>query len=246
MIGKRIRLDRILADSGPTLVLTLDSLVIYSSGPSPLRVDTICEAWAHCGANAVMGFQGTLDRLRVDKRLARIAAVSLSTESGDPITKVLGYSAEHCVRHGVDGIAVQMHVGAVHENEMLMDVTRVLEQADRYGMPVMVIAYPRPEPSVQDIEVDAHIHAARIAVELGADMVKVQMLEDRGAMKAVVEACAGVPVLAAGGEMSDLPSFLTKVETTFDAGVKGVCVGRNITARDDWLGAVTELANLAR
>ena len=69
--------------------------------------------------------------------------------------------------------------------------------------------------------------SARIAVELGADVIKTRFTgteDDR----LIVEA-AGVPVLALGGPKTGIDGYFKFVQHCMQVGAKGVAVGRNIT-----------------
>jgi DhnA family fructose-bisphosphate aldolase class Ia len=130
---------------------------------------------------------------------------------------------------------------------MLSTLGHIVEDADTYGMPVLGIAYPRRDsgPDLKGVELAAaQVHAARVAVELGVHLVKVQMLDDPGAMREIVEACAPVPVLVAGGHLCDAEEWKGRVENSLSAGVSGVCVGRNVTDRPDSLPILEFLHNL--
>ena len=71
-------------------------------------------------------------------------------------------------------------------------------------------------------------HAARIAAELGADIVKVNYTGSVSSFRQVVDGCP-IPVVIAGGERADdEKSIFTIVKESLEAGGAGVSVGRNV------------------
>ncbi|MFD1049803.1 class I fructose-bisphosphate aldolase, partial [Kibdelosporangium lantanae] len=85
-------------------------------------------------------------------------------------------TVEEAVRLGADAVGYTLYVGTPAQEQDFEQLRKVREDAQRYGMPLIVWAYPRGEA----IEAKggkssfyAVDYAARTAAELGADMVKV-------------------------------------------------------------------------
>ena len=71
-------------------------------------------------------------------------------------------------------------------------------------------------------------HAARIAAELGADIIKLPIPADDDVLSEITRGLC-VPVVVAGGSRDpDTRAFLVRVEQALEAGARGVAVGRNI------------------
>jgi len=111
---------------------------------------------------------------------------------------------------------------------MLSEVTT---EADRYGMPVLVMAYARG-PGVDEHDPEALGHAVRLAEELGADLVKTAYSGDAASFEHVVESTAR-PVIIAGGSPAGDRVTLENVRGAMDAGGHGVSMGRSIFQHDD-------------
>ena len=79
----------------------------------------------------------------------------------------------------------------------------VADACDRAGLPLLAMLYPRG-PGIKDHpQLETLLHAAALAVDLGADIVKLPLQGPVAAMKRVVDSCP-IPVLAAGGaQVSD-------------------------------------------
>ena len=99
---------------------------------------------------------------------------------------------------------------------------------DTWGMPLLAMMYGRGPLIPDQYEAGLVAHCARVAVELGADVVKVPYCGDIDGFSAVVDACC-VPVVIAGGEkMDSTRDFLQMVRDSLLAGGAGLSVGRNI------------------
>ena len=84
-------------------------------------------------------------------------------------------SVEDAVRLGADAVGYTLYVGSPRQEEDFMQVRQVRQDCDRFGMPLVIWAYPRG----RDIETKggrdsffAIDYAARVAMEMGADVVQ--------------------------------------------------------------------------
>jgi len=95
-----------------------------------------------------------------------------------------------------------------------------------WGIPLLAMVYPRG-PNVKDEKgKDVVKIAARLAAELGADIVKVPYTGDPDSFSEVVEGTPIPVVIAGGSKMSDADT-LKMVEGATKAGAAGLSMGRN-------------------
>ena len=143
-------------------------------------------------------------------------------------SKVLVADVTEALKLGADAVSLHINVGAETEPDMLKDLGKVSRDCDEWGVPLLVMAYARG-PDIDD-PFDPHLvaHCARVAAELGADLIKCNYTGDPDSFKEVVKG-ALVPVIIAGGPKtsSDL-EMLNMVRDSLDAGGRGVSIGRNI------------------
>lgn len=130
-------------------------------------------------------------------------------------------SIEEAVRLNVAAVALSIFVGSEHEKQTLLNLSRLVDEAERYGIPVLAVTAVG-----KDMARDARYLslACRIAAELGAHFVKTYYCEE---FEKVVEGCP-VPLVIAGGKKIPEREAL---QLTFDAvqkGATGVDMGRNI------------------
>jgi len=130
-------------------------------------------------------------------------------------------------------VSVHVNLGAASEREMLADLGRVAKECARWGLPLLAMMYTRGEKIRNPFDVANVKHAARVAAELGADIVKVVYTGSPDSFREVVEGCL-VPVVIAGGEkMETEEELLEMVRGSLDAGGIGVSIGRNIFQHHD-------------
>ena len=108
-------------------------------------------------------------------------------------------------------------------------------EAIALGMPVLGMVYPRgPNLIIADDDNTGGVaHAARVAWELGCDVVKVPWPGDA---ESFAEVCSAVPipVLIAGGPLgTSFTELLGIVEQAISVGWAGVCMGRQVFGTED-------------
>jgi class I fructose-bisphosphate aldolase len=111
---------------------------------------------------------------------------------------------------------------------MLADLGRIAHEADNWGIPLLAMMYARG-PHIKDpFAPEVVAHSARVATELGADMVKVPYCGDIDSFRQVVRGCL-IPLVIAGGEKKESTrEFLHMAKDSIAAGGIGLSVGRNV------------------
>jgi class I fructose-bisphosphate aldolase len=158
-----------------------------------------------------------------------IVHLCASTSSApDPNEKQLVCTAEEALGLGADGVSVHVNIGAATEGQMLRDFAETAEQCRRLNVPLLAMMYARgPRLRAQFSEAFSS-HCARVAYEIGADMVKVQYTGDPESFRRVVQSVP-IPVLIAGGpKMSNDREVLDMIQGALDAGAAGISIGRNV------------------
>lgn len=180
------------------------------------------------GADAVLVHKGIAKHVDT-LNAGLIVHVSASTKlSSKPNLKVDVCTVEEAIRLGADGVSAHINIGSVEEDQMLQSLGALSEQCDRFGMPLLAMMYPRGPNVKSEHEYEVVSHAARIGVELGADIVKTVYTGDLETFRKVVRSCP-VPVVVAGGPVmkTDL-DVLKLAEDSVKAGAAGLSFGRNV------------------
>lgn len=162
-------------------------------------------------------------------------------------------SVEDAVRLGADAVGYTLYVGSPRQDEDLAQLAGVRRGCDDLGMPLVVWAYPRGEAIEAKGGRDSPYaveYAARVAMELGADVAKVNMpkldAESRArspkpydaldvtleeALRRVVHAAGQSLVLFSGGGKVGDEELLGRVRMVMRAGATGLIFGRNMWQR---------------
>ena len=151
---------------------------------------------------------------------------------GEPDTAV-NWSVEAAVDLGAEAVGFTLYGGSNHEIEMAEEFREAQEAARAHGLPVVMWSYPRGEGVEDDTADEVIAYAARLALELGADVAKVKYPGSREAMEWAVQSAGPVKVVMSGGSKTDDRSFLESVETVMQAGGAGLAVGRNVWQREN-------------
>jgi len=140
---------------------------------------------------------------------------------------------------GAEAVGYTMYAGSDYEDQMWKEFREVQEEARKYDVPVVMWAYPRghgieENPDYDgDTDPDVIAYAARLGLELGADMVKVKYPGSKEDMEHVVNVTGKTKVVMSGGSKRSDEAFLEDVQNTIDAGGNGLAVGRNIFQREN-------------
>ncbi|MFB6144896.1 MAG: class I fructose-bisphosphate aldolase [Candidatus Nanohaloarchaea archaeon] len=163
------------------------------------------------------------------------------------------YSPKNCtVKYaveelGADAVGYTMYGGSDREADMFKEFREVQEAAHEYGVPVVMWAYPRGHGIEENPDYDGDTdpaviaYAARVGLELGADMVKVKYPGSREDMEQVVTVTGDMKVVMSGGSKRSDEAFIEDVQNTIDAGANGLAVGRNIFQRENPEGVLDQL-----
>ena len=135
-------------------------------------------------------------------------------------------SMEDAFRLNAAGVAFSIMVGADFERDTILGFTKVIDDAQRYGMPVIAVTAVGKE-----MKRDARYMslASRMAAELGADIVKTYYVDG---FEKVVDTCP-VPIVIAGGKKQPEQDALKMAYDAIQAGAVGVDMGRNIFQSED-------------
>jgi class I fructose-bisphosphate aldolase len=261
--GKRARLWRLLFGHGPRngtlLVLPLDQGLEHGPAdffPNPAALDTDFQLRLAARGNysAISLGVGLADKYMGEfaGRVPLILKLNGKTNipSDDEATSPLFASVEDAVRLGADAVGYTFYVGSPRQDEELRQYHQVRADCERLGMPIVMWAYPRGravEARGGKGTVYAIDYAARIAEELGADVVKLHepqepndrcpepyrsLREDLPTRTARVVRSAGrSAVIFSGGTREDEATLLSKTRLYLQAGASGLVFGRNMWQR---------------
>jgi len=146
---------------------------------------------------------------------------------GDPIAPQL-CSVKEAMKLGAKAVGYTIYVGSVHEAEMFREFEKIEEEAHEHGLPVIAWMYPRGEAVKDELERNTLAYAARIGLELGADIIKMKYNHNPDDLKWIIKSAGKTKVVIAGGLKEDETVLLGSVKEIMDSGASGLAIGRNI------------------
>ena len=261
--GKRVRLHRLLyghgVGNGRVLILPYDHGLEhgprdFAGAAQAADPGYVIRLALDGGMNAVALQIGNAEKFypadagRIPLLLKLNGKTELPPEDA-PISP-LNATVADAVRLGADAVGYTLYVGSPRQDEDFGQLRGVREDAERYGMPLVIWAYPRGSAVRAKGGRDscyAVDYAARVAAELGADVVKVNWpdtsarhgvpaaydrdVSEKEALEAVMTSAGRSLVLLSGGEKADDTEVVAKAQVALEAGATGVIFGRNVFQR---------------
>ena len=231
--GLENRLNRILKpDTGRTVMLAVDHG--YFLGPTSGLEDpgrTVEPLLQY--ADSLMLTRGVLRQcIPASSDIPVVLRVSggtsiLSELSGEGLT----VDTEDAIRLNASAITLSVFVGGEGERETLLNLARLCDVGQKYGIPVLAVTAVG-----KDMVRDARYLglACRICAEIGAHFVKTYYCDG---FEEVI-ANTPIPVVIAGGKKIGEREAIELAHNAIKAGASGVDMGRNIFQSDCPVGMI--------
>ncbi len=264
--GKKARLHRLMYERGPgngtMLFLPIDQglehgPVDFFENPAAQNPEFQCEMALRGNYSAIV-FQYGIAEKYMHKYAGRVPLVvkvngKTNVPNDDASFSSTLCAVEEAVRLGADAIGYTLYVGSPSQDVDFAQFAEVRREADRLGIPVIIWAYPRGSAikakGGQDTPY-AIEYAARVAAEVGADVVKVNLptlnaekmaqtpapyntlkLSYEEHVRRIVEAAGRTLVVFSGGSKVGDADLLEKAQISMNAGGHGLIFGRNMWQR---------------
>ena len=265
-LGKRTRLYRLLYKYGPAngrlLFLPIDQGLEHGPVdffPNPESVDPSFQLRLakEGGYSGIVFHIGLAQKYLKDFAGEVPLILKLNGKTNIPSDKYAfspqTASVEDAVSLGADAVGYTLYVGSPAQGEDIRQFFEIREDCEKFGMPLIMWAYPRGEAIEAKRGRDslyAVDYAARVACELGADLVKLNLPEydekkakdlpkpydqmkftSQEGLEKVVKSAGRTLVLVSGGSRISDEDLLDKVKASMEAGVTGLIFGRNMWQR---------------
>lgn len=241
--GKERRLYHLFSGKDKCIIVPIDDSLISGPKDGLFDLKKKIQQIERAVPNAILTFPGSANSIN-DFSIPIILNITASTILGQHTNKVLVSSLEYAISIGADAVAVHLNISSKYESEMLKVAGLISDECHRYGMPLMILAYPRREKIINGIIADDNYdeiiknskdkytqlvaHCVRIAYELGADIIKTQYTGTYASFQNVVSSAPNKPVVIAGGKNMEVDVLLQIVDDAIKAGGAGVSIGRNV------------------
>lgn len=247
-IGKEMRMSRLFHRESKRMVLiTIDHGICINPMQEINDPAAVVRKVAAGGADAVLLTPG-IARLACRELMGTDTSLMVridgtATSIGPDLTNdELISSVESALRIGAEAVATFGVIGVPREAQLSHKIGMVSDECDRWGMPHMTEVVPneilthqfqdradRRWPSDPEIVK----YSARVAAELGADIVKGYYTGEAGTFTEVIEYCPVPYVVLSGPAGGDPEVFLRFVQQAMECGAAGVSVGRNVWTYPD-------------
>lgn len=226
-----VSFDRFLT-KGKSVLLAYDHGLEH--GPSDFderSVDPgfVVDLASRTGVNMVALQRGVAEKY-YDRKVPLVIKLNGKTNilGGEPLSSQI-CSVKEAMRLGASAVGYTIYPGSVHENVMLQEFGRIVEEAHQEGMPAIAWVYPRGAAVKNDTSRELVSYAARVGLEAGADAVKIKYTGDPDSFRWAVKAAGKAKVFMSGGPKAPTDEdFLRQLRGVMDAGATGVAVGRNV------------------
>jgi putative autoinducer-2 (AI-2) aldolase len=223
--GMKNRLAQLIKSDGHCLFLPIDHG--YFQGPTRKLEkpgETIRPLLPYCDALFVTRgvLRSSIDPEDTKPIILRVSG-GTSMVGKDLSNEGITTSMEEAIRLNVGAVGISIFVGSEYERESLLNLSKLVDEGEKYGIPVMAVTAVGKELEKRDARYLAL--SSRIAAELGARIVKTYWCQD---FDKVVSGCP-VPVVMAGGPKVDTEFGVFEfVHDGMEKGAIGVNLGRNI------------------
>jgi class I fructose-bisphosphate aldolase len=230
---KRIKIERLFTDN-KTLMLAYDQGLEHG----PIDFDSrnidpnyVMYIAVHGGYNAFICQKGIAELYHDNYHKKVPLVLKLNGKSNIPrifpVAKQI-CSVKKAVDLGADAVGYTIYVGSPLEPEIFAEFGKIQEEAHDYGLPVIAWVYPRGRFVTNELSTSMLAYAARIGLELGADIIKIHYNDKPDEFKWVVRCAGNTKVVVAGGPKVSNLDFLRKVKSVMETGAVGMAIGREV------------------
>ncbi len=274
--GKRTRLHRLMYEHGPAngtlMLLPIDQglehgPIDFFDNPHALDTDWVLNLAVAGNFSGIAYHIGLAEKYQQPYagRVPLVLKINGKTnippddEAFSPLTS----SVEDAVRLGADAVGYTLYVGSPRQDDDIRQCDDVRRDCERHGMPLIIWSYPRGSAVKAKGGLEglyAIDYAARVACEVGADIVKLNLpvydaakaagepkpynsmqFGDIEGLSKVVKSAGRTLVLVSGGSKESDDDMLHKARVAMEAGCVGLIFGRNMWQRD-WDDALSMAA----
>ena len=218
---------------GKTLILAYDQGLEH--GPSDFNEKNVDPKFIldiAKGYSAIAVHKGIAEKYRDKIKVPLIVKLNGKTNigHGEPMSG-LTCSVEEAVRLKASAVGFTIYIGSEKEYKMFKEFSKIQEEAHKKKLGVIAWIYPRGKAVKNDGKFMAY--AARVGLELGADIIKLKYNGNKNDLKWAVKCAGRARVVVAGGIKENEKKFLEQVKDIMETGAAGLAIGRNIWQSED-------------
>jgi class I fructose-bisphosphate aldolase len=148
-------------------------------------------------------------------------------QSLDPFSPQI-CSVEEAIDLGAAAVGYTIYVGSAFESKMFKEFSKIEQEAHSKGIPLVGWMYIKGSGAAGRDVKELTAYAARLGLEMGADIIKIKYPGDEESLRWAVESAGRTKVVVSGGLKENEKEFLDEARVIMSAGCIGMAVGRNI------------------
>lgn len=251
-MSKKLRMSRIFRpETGNTLILPIDHGIVNGAIQGLENPYKVLSGLVSEDVDAVLLTEG-IGNVTEELFSGRNAPARILTADAfygkSYIHHELVSTPEDAVQKGYDCMKLIMFWNRPDEERMqtVKIISEVVRRAEKVGMPVLVEPLTRGTVEDPNERIKLIGDAARIAYELGADILKVPYPGEKDILGEWVENFDAPVIMLGGGMSGGVDGIISMVEEAMNVGAKGVAIGRNVWQRpkEDAQLLLNQFANL--
>ena len=137
-------------------------------------------------------------------------------------------TVKEAISLGASAVGYTVYIGSVHEAYMMQEFEKIELEAHSKCLPIVLWVYPRGKKIKSDTSREIMAYAARVGLELGADIIKLKYGNNLDDLKWAVKCAGRTKVVIAGGPPVTETELLKQTSTIMKSGAVGLAVGRNL------------------
>lgn len=143
-------------------------------------------------------------------------------------------TVDEAIALGASAVGYVIHVGSVHEQQMIVEFGRIEREAHERGLAVLAWMYVAGDDLVSPQEADILAYAARVGLELNADGIILKYTGHEDSFRWVVANAGSAKVFVVGGPHTDTPyQLMDTAKIVKKIGGCGFAIGRNVWQAKD-------------
>jgi len=162
---------------------------------------------------------------------------------GEPFSPTV-CTVEEAIQLGANAVGYTIYLGSEYESKMFEEFAKIEKEAHSKSLPVVLWVYPRGKNVKNDVSGEMVAYAARIGLELGADIVKMKYGGNVKDLKWAIKSAGRTKVVISGGVKRGEKEFLKKVREVMSSGAIGLAMGRNIWKHPNPLELTKEIKKI--
>lgn len=195
--------------------------------------------------NAIIFQKGIAEKYNKEIKKSKVPLIiklngKANIRQGEPMSEQI-CSVDEAIKLGASAVGYTIYLGSEFDPLMMKEFAKIEEVAHKKGLTVIAWIYPRGRATLNRKKSELMAYAARVGLEIGADIVKLEYNGNKKDLAWAVKSAGKTKVVIAGGVKTDEKNFLKEVKDIVGVGGAGIAVGRNVWKSKDPVGLAKKI-----